>query len=1247
MARFGPSKANAGGSPPVRRGWFTPRKRFWLAVLVPIAVTFVSQFEFIQQSTCEVPLLPGGLGACEVLADLIAPAWALAVFPVARRLRAALVTRRSPPEPSASSGESRFATRAFALRATRLAELGAVLTIVLAYTREWERLGEQPEAVWLVLVILATLGLLAVPVWWLRDDIHARGVEYLNDAALPNRVDRFLYHEAAGRPARWPHVLAFSLVTLVVAFTVLGQLDSLLRGMHLPGDPSTGIGGLPGIDEFDLSKKPGAVIERVGAWRDYTDAVGAQFGSAYSVVTAHAVFDTFVTIPAYLATGVTLAFVAWRRRLRFDSASGVRRAFELVTLVGLGVLLATAALDIAKNGFTWYVMDRAWNDPQSLTNANVRLLFFFSLIRTIGLATLAAACLLLLALADTGMQRLRRALVAVRSELLLLAVFAVTVLMLPQTADVIRGWQVSHTMITVAAATVLSMLIRWTAVTNLRLQHRHWLQVENGETLSPPVISVPAAGGRMELGRFVAALVFAAALVQLALHGAGLQVGRGLLIPAVLLLALGLFGGALPSAPYRRGGRPVAKELRRRMPRMLGAGVYLIIGIAIIKAAASSVAYARNEDWWLFFALVPPLVGIWRILTRTTSTMGGIEGVFSIAVLGVAAALLATGDPELSPAALAFAGITFTYGSLAFFNSYERTSLVNRISARYLQRSSAKPFVAFAAVSVLTVVLWFYLDPISMAPRIGTIGMVILAMMVLTIVGAGAVRLAELARPPRLLAAFGIKRMPVVLFLGAWLLLAPTVVDQRVNDVRVVDGLVSAESSLGFDDVWARWAGNNLRGSSNGTAEGREVVPLLLVSSSGGGLRAAAWTSFVLDCLFERTATEEGPCVGRRPGPPPLGRVAVMSGVSGGALGLAEYSAHVLDNHSGPNGSDEWIDEVLGDDYLAASIGWLFFVDLPRSVVGFGAGISNRAELMERTWEASWPDDVVGLRRGVVSLWRSNIPPLIFNGTSVNDGCRVNVSALDADGGSPEVPSCSGLGSNVGAAAGALGATHDLVDFLCPSDDVALSTAAGMSARFPVVSVAGRLAADPRRGCAGTKPGAVFVVDGGYLEGSGAGTLLDSWEALSGWVEEHNSTPGAACVVPFMLHIDNGYESPSVSGNEAVPREFAVPLLAAFNSSSGITAARAEAALAFEHPFQIGGRDVEILLDAPDGTTAVDSRYVRLVTRAHPGVQAPLGWTLSQASIDDLRDQLAIAENVAGLAEARAWLDGEMRCLDD
>jgi hypothetical protein len=334
----------------------------------------------------------------------------------------------------------------------------------------------------------------------------------------------------------------------------------------------------------------------------------------------------------------------------------------------------------------------------------------------------------------------------------------------------------------------------------------------------------------------------------------------------------------------------------------------------------------------------------------------------------------------------------------------------------------------------------------------------------------------------------------------------------------------------------------------------------------------------------------------------------------------------------------------MGDDYLAPPIGWLFFVDLPRSLIGFGPGIANRAGIMERAWEESWPEGIPGLRRGVGSAWAEDaaMPAMIFNGSSVNDGCRVNLSPFDLGGGSPDVPSCTGAGGVEESGEGSLGATHDLVDHLCPGRDVSLATAAGLSARFPVVAVAGRIAADAA--CSRAAAGAVYVVDGGYTEGSGAGTLLDAWEGLRPRVEAHNIAGEGPCVVPFMIHIDNGYESPGVVSDQAVPREILVPALTVFRSSSGITMARAEAALAFEHPFTIGGAEVELVVETDGNRSAVESRYVRLVTRAHPGVQAPLGWSLSQASIDDLRDQLATPENAAAFGELRTWLDGDLYC---
>lgn len=1232
-------------------GRLSPRWRFGLGIFGPIAVSLFSQIEFVQQSRCVVAELPLGIGQCEVMADLIAPAWALAIIPVAARLRSLVKRYGAPPDEPKGWFAKRFATRRRVEQTTRAARFGAFLIIIFAYTREWERFGQQPDAVWYALLMIATFAMLLIPVWWIRTELHARGVRYLSTGRWPLRADRFLFSSEGDVPPRWPHVLAFSVVTLIVAITVLGQFDLLLRGMHLPGDAAAGIGSLPSIFEFDLSHKPDLVIERVQSWRHYSLATGAEFGSPYSIVVSHVLVQVVATIPAYFFAVVTLALYAWRFRLKLDDSS-IRRSYELVVLVALTVLVVTMMLDVLGSFFTWYVMDRAWLDPILLTDANVRLLWFFALARQIGLAILVLAGVLLLALAGRASARLRPALIAVRSEILLLVVFAAVVLMLPQTADVIRGWHVSHMAITLGVVVVLSMLVRWTSAANLRLQEQHRLDLERGDPPRPRQVRIPFSGGSTTtLLRLVGTLVVLAAIVQAVISATtGLQVGRGLLVPGLITVLLGLVGLALPAAGYVRGDRPVPLAVRRRVPRLLGAAVYVIMGVAVLKAAAPAVAYARHEDWYLFFALVPPAIGIYRIASRTTHKMNRLEVGFALVLTVLTATLLAIGNPELSPSALSFAGVIYAYGSLAYFNSYEEMSAVSRFSNRYLSRAWARPFVILAAFALAVTVVVFYVNPIGVAPRIGTIGMVVMAMMLLTLAGAGAVRFAELARPPKILAAFGIQRTPVVFLFVLWILLAPTVIEQSTNDIRVMKGPASSESGAGanFSEVWERWAERNLAEPEVGAvSDDRRVVPLLLVSSSGGGLRAATWTSFVLDCIFESTGNAAAPCSGERSGLSPLRRVAIMSGVSGGALGFAEYVAHVLDGVEGQEAQDDWVDEVLGHDYLAAPIGWLFFADLPRSLLGFGAGISNRSEVMERAWEAAWPNSVPGLRRGIAELWESHpeIPPMIFNGTSVNDACRFNVSALDADGASPDVPSCSGTAQGAAGAKGQLAATYDLMDFLCDGDDVALSTAAGMAARYPVVSASSRVTADLRRDCPGRADGTVFVVDGAYLEGSGSGTLMDAWEALSGWVEAYNSTVTTHCVVPFMVHIDNGYESPSVSANEAVPREILVPLLTTLNTTSGITAARAEAALAFEQPFSIGGQNVEIVLQGAQSRADVTSRYSRLVTRAHPGVQAPLGWTLSQASIDDLRDQLAIRENAEAFEEVRTWIDGDMRCV--
>ena len=124
----------------------------------------------------------------------------------------------------------------------------------------------------------------------------------------------------------------------------------------------------------------------------------------------------------------------------------------------------------------------------------------------------------------------------------------------------------------------------------------------------------------------------------------------------------------------------------------------------------------------------------------------------------------------------------------------------------------------------------------------------------------------------------------------------------------------------------------------------------------------------------------------------------------------------------------------------------------------------------------------------------------------------------------------------------ALPRTTELIDYLCPDEDVNLSTASLLSARFPVVSPTGRIAAtDCTRGLSRdglmTVGSTTYVVDGGYLDNSGASTALQAWRALEPLAAAREQA-GRGCVVPIFLQIDNSVLD--VTGQTATSRPLEV-----------------------------------------------------------------------------------------------------------
>jgi hypothetical protein len=86
-------------------------------------------------------------------------------------------------------------------------------------------------------------------------------------------------------------------------------------------------------------------------------------------------------------------------------------------------------------------------------------------------------------------------------------------------------------------------------------------------------------------------------------------------------------------------------------------------------------------------------------------------------------------------------------------------------------------------------------------------------------------------------------------------------------------------------------------------------------------------------------------------------------------------------------------------------------------------------------------------------------------------------------------------------------------------------------------------------------------------------------------------------------------------------------------------AARQAAALAFQKSFPPGGCSGDGNRPGADGW--ITPNVVDFFPVARPGIEAPLGWTLSKYSQESLEQQLGNPDNLCSAAVVRAWFTGE------
>jgi hypothetical protein len=252
-----------------------------------------------------------------------------------------------------------------------------------------------------------------------------------------------------------------------------------------------------------------------------------------------------------------------------------------------------------------------------------------------------------------------------------------------------------------------------------------------------------------------------------------------------------------------------------------------------------------------------------------------------------------------------------------------------------------------------------------------------------------------------------------------------------------------------------------------------KMHPCFIVAAEGGGVRAAYWTAAVLSTLQDRN-------------PQFASHLFAISGVSGGSLGAAVFTALLGESDTRPMSGKARA--ILGQDFLSPAIVAMLYPDFIQRFIPVPIPLLDRSRALERGWEEAWRQETGNSRfsEPLMSLWdeASDVwtPSLFLNPTSVEKGNRV-------------------IASNIRITSAFLD-SDDLAEKLRrPGQErsqalpnVALSTAAHMSARFTFVSPAGLL------------PDASHVVDGGYFENAGATTAEEIVTRIRAYCHVKNIT---------------------------------------------------------------------------------------------------------------------------------------------
>ncbi len=785
---------------------------------------------------------------------------------------------------------------------------------------------------------------------------------------------------------------------------------------------------------------------------------------------------------------------------------------------------------------------------------------------------------------------------------------------------------------------------------------------------------------------------------------------KGLLVPAGGVVLLYLVGRFMPEPDFLGRSSPKPRLISGRTAGLLAAAVPVLVGVGIVTAAVPEFALNRNrgEMWplaWLA-ALIPIgglLYAVDHLLSHernkpTTDVDQLAQRVHRIVITGgilvlPAAAILIAAKPDfhsgLTGAWLIVMGASIAalgHGAFYMFHgdavgegeasstltNHAPASLLPGITGSLSRLERIAWVIWGTAIAIVMVLTWT--RPVTVPQAIGGFQLALLWVLLIGLLAEVLSRGVETTAPPRLFGHLGVRRIPVLVLVVVWIAVVNILLESPAfHDIEVIAAAEPPEHPT-IEVVFDEWLARNDPGSSTG------ATPMVFIAAWGGGIRAGVWTAYVLDCAFEehdRAAPwdsaideDDGPC--RRPAEDEeadsgdaaegvaeespgessfaLGSVVAMNGISGGSMGIAEYYAYLSEAAMvGQRSPHVWVAGRMDDDFLSAALARLLYVDMPLGLLGGTGSIPDRGDIMQDAWEAAWPGGEMSTGLGALRRDQPQLPLAMFSSTSIDDGCAVNMSLLDAtsrgEGGVandcrtlvPFVADDPGASSTLGTFA----ATHDLSRILCPDQDIRLSAAALASARFPGITPAGRLVPCDEPLLEGL-PSEIHLMDGGHLDASSMLGVVQLWEAFEPLVTQWNLDHPDSCIAPVLIHTQNGFKDlEPASASASAPNQWFEPLLfPLLGAKGGLEQTSIQrAALEFSEPM-VTAHGLSELVATDGGETVPRLAFIR--TRARAGAIVPLGWALSLRTMQGLAAQLGQNQEEFDLVER--WLDGGLEC---